>query len=138
MLRKTLLLSTFFSLFAIALAAQNIKPASGRPKPVPTDSPAAGNEKDPTSLNRINFLLPQLQTAVETKNTALLDVVRPDLLTIMAEESAKADGATAATMTQIQAQVAGFRLVEGDKNTGEAILQQVARFRDLMSGATEK
>ena len=65
-------------------------------------------------------------------------MVRPDLLTIMAEESAKADGATAATMTQIQAQVAGFRLVEGDKNTGEAILQQVARFRDLMSGATEK
>lgn len=138
MLRKTLLFSTFCSLFAISLAAQNIKPASGRPSPVPTDNPAAGSEKDLTALNRINFLLPQLQTAMEQQNSALLDVIRPDLLTIMSEESAKADGATAAAMTQIQAQFAGFRLIAGDTNAGEAMLQQVKRFRDLMSGSAGK
>jgi len=138
MLRKTFLLSAFCSLFAIALSAQNIKPATGRPKPIPTENAAVGSEKDLTAQNRINVLLPQLQTAVEAQNTALFEVIRPDLLTIMAEESAKADGETAAAMKQIQAQFAGFRLVSGDKKAGEAMLQQIARFRDLMSGAADK
>jgi hypothetical protein len=79
-----------------------------------------------------------MQTAVEQQNHALLDVLRPDLLTIMTEEIAKAKGETAATMLEIQTQLAGFRLSDSDKNAAEAVLQQLTRFRDFMAGKTGK